>query len=406
MKRFLSVILIMGLSWGTAIADSLNVRTVGSYDISDMPARVFVSDPYAYVSYYEQALRVIDVSTPASPTEVGSIGAPNYSYPNEIHLTGTLAYLAYGQWADSSWVITIDVSTPSAPTEVNVYDPVMRAHDVFATSSRAYIAECDGLRTLNVTTPSSPVELGWCEVSVIYHPPRIDVSEPYVYWGGKNSFRVIDVTDPSQPYEIGDCELPATAWDVRVMGNYAYVALYEPPALYVLDVSDPADPVVAGSLSLSGYGQAVDVSDTLAFMALSYEGLKVIDISDPTSPHEVGFYDTPNIAEDVFYSSGYIYVTCHSAGLHIYEYGDFPVSAEELPLSQQIKLSASLNRLSYEVPGKSQLILFSSDGRQVHSQVLSGKSEWDAPSSLPGGVYFARVSNGVSSARTKLVVFR
>jgi len=308
MKRLLPVIVTAVLPWGLAHADSLNVRTVGVYDITDIPAKIYVAEPYAYVSYYDQALRIIDVSDPTSPSERGGIGAPDYASPNEIHVTGSYAYVAYGQSANSSWVITIDVSTPSAPTEVNVYEPTMRAHDVYATASHAYVAECDGLRILDVSTPSAPAELGWCDISLIYHPPSLDVREPYAYVGCKNSFRVIDVGDPANPVEIGNCDLPGTGWDVCISGDYAYVAVYD-EGLYVIDVSAPDAPTVAGYCLTSGYAQAVAVSDTMAFVADNFCGLRAINVSDPSHPVEAGFYDTPNAAEDVFCSGGYIYIT-------------------------------------------------------------------------------------------------
>lgn len=404
MKKFVLILLVSLFLTGFAYADSLNVRTVGSYDITDIPSKIYVSEPYAYVSYYNEALRIIDVSNPASPSEIGSIGAPNYARPNEIHVDGSNAYVAYGQWANSNWVVTVDVSTPSAPFEVNIYEPVMRAHDVYAIGSHAYIAECDGLRILDVSTPSSPAELGWCGISVIYHPPSLDVREPYAYVGCKNSFRVIDVTDPAKPYEIGDCELPGTAWDVCVSDDYAYLPVYDPAGLYVVDISDPHNPLVVGSLLMTGYGQAVDASDTLAFVAVNFGGLRVIDISDPAHPVEVGFYDTPNIAEDVFYSGGYIYVTCHSAGLYIYEFGNFPVGVEESRSVFPITLSATLNRLDYDIPREAHLALFSADGREVHRQRLEGKGKWDAPTTLPKGVYFVRIHAESQSTQTKLIL--
>jgi hypothetical protein len=68
-----------------------------------------------------------------------------------------------------------------------------------------------------------------------------------------------------------------------------------------------------------------------------------------------------------------------------------------------IYLSASLNRLSYDVPGEASLILYSVDGRRVLQETIQGKDVWEAPF-LPSGVYFARVVCPSAKATAKLVI--
>ncbi|MEA3312301.1 MAG: T9SS type A sorting domain-containing protein [candidate division WOR-3 bacterium] len=90
---------------------------------------------------------------------------------------------------------------------------------------------------------------------------------------------------------------------------------------------------------------------------------------------------------------------------------DMGVGVAESPIQTEspIRLSASLNRLSYDVPGQASLTLYSSDGRRVLTETIEGKGIWtpsSQPSSLPSGVYFARVTTEGYSARTKVVVLR
>ena len=68
-----------------------------------------------------------------------------------------------------------------------------------------------------------------------------------------------------------------------------------------------------------------------------------------------------------------------------------------------IHLEASLNRLSYDVPGEASLILYSADGRKVLEETIEGEGIWQAPS-LPSGVYFARVEAESAKATGKLVI--
>ncbi|MEA3311461.1 MAG: T9SS type A sorting domain-containing protein [candidate division WOR-3 bacterium] len=84
---------------------------------------------------------------------------------------------------------------------------------------------------------------------------------------------------------------------------------------------------------------------------------------------------------------------------------DMGVGVVESPIQTEspIRLSASLNRLSYDVPDEASLTLYSSDGRRVLTETIKGEGIWQAPK-LPSGVYFARVKDNSASARAKLVI--
>ncbi|TET22344.1 MAG: T9SS type A sorting domain-containing protein [Candidatus Stahlbacteria bacterium] len=93
---------------------------------------------------------------------------------------------------------------------------------------------------------------------------------------------------------------------------------------------------------------------------------------------------------------------------------DMGVGVVESPIqtASPILVSASLNRLSYDVSGsvtgEAKLTLYSSDGRRVLTKTIQGKGTWtpSPPSSLPSGVYFARVEGETASARAKVVILR
>jgi hypothetical protein len=75
-----------------------------------MPNDVAVSGSYAYVADNWAGLRVIDVSNPSSPREVGFYDTPGYAYG--VAVSGTYAYVA-DVWEG---LRVIDVSNPSSPS--------------------------------------------------------------------------------------------------------------------------------------------------------------------------------------------------------------------------------------------------------------------------------------------------
>jgi hypothetical protein len=123
-----------------------------------------------------------------------------------------------------------------------------------------------------VSTPSSPLEVGFCDTGVSYGVATAGV---HAFVGAAAGLRVIDISVPSSPVEVGLCPTPHEAWGVAIAGEYAYV----------------------GALTA---------------------GVRVIDISTPSSPVEVAFYDTPgSVWQGVTVSDGRAFVTGFDAGLTI-----------------------------------------------------------------------------------------
>ena len=87
------------------------------------------------------------------------------------------------------------------------------------------------------------------------------------------------------------------------------------------------------------------------------------------------------------------------------------VGVVESPIQTEspIQLSASLNRLFYDVSGsvtgEAKLTLYSADGRKVLEETIKGEGIW-TPSSLPSGVYFARVESEASALVQKVVLVK
>ena len=117
---------------------------------------------YAYIADWEGGLRIIDISNPAAPTEIGFYATPGLA--QAVTVAGNHAYSADG----NSGLRIIDISNPSAPTEVDSYDfsgYFVHAEDVAVEGNYAYVAYGDlGLIILRLpaytTTSSVPVTEG------------------------------------------------------------------------------------------------------------------------------------------------------------------------------------------------------------------------------------------------------
>ena len=107
----------------------------------------------AYIGGAYSGLRIIDVSNPAAPTEVGSFDTPGQSY--DVQVVGSLVYVA-----DDSWLRIIDVSNPAAPTEVGSFNTPADAWNVQVVDDLVYVADMAGglqiLRVLGSVSEPTP----------------------------------------------------------------------------------------------------------------------------------------------------------------------------------------------------------------------------------------------------------
>lgn len=139
--------------------------------------------------------------------------------------------------------------------------------------------------------------------------------------------KALDITDPSNPVEIGSYTDSTNYWDVIVEGNIGYL-LY-PDELIVLDVSDPTNMTKTSSVSLWGFsGRLAKLGNIIAVG--KHTGFELIDVSDPSSPVSVGSQATSGASYFIsFKNQDILYVPVTSLGAVAYDISD-PSSISEL----------------------------------------------------------------------------
>jgi hypothetical protein len=296
-------------------ASPVEVGVCRSLDLMSLVGKVAaVVDDYAYIIYHGGSskiggLRIVDVSDPAAPAEVGTFVAGNLV--RDAAVSGDYAYLLVGQGIPR--LAILDVSDPEHPAEVGL-DPMAPwlGHSLAVVDGYLYLSCCDNsgssgyLQVLDVAEPAHPLELG--HYGGITSPVAGVVPQgERVYIAASDGLHVVSVADPTAPVGTGRYRpdtLPGVGRNVTVAGNpssgsgqvYAYVAAGE-DGLQVVDVSDPANPKVVSSHDTEGHAWDIALASGCAYLADEYHGLRVIDVADPFNPVEVGFYDIPGLYE-------------------------------------------------------------------------------------------------------------
>jgi hypothetical protein len=209
------------------VTDPLHPAEVGAYDVPG-PYEFFhgvaVDGPFVYVadgSITDTGLWVVDAADPVRPVPVSFlplVGNGGEELPPRVEgvvAMGSTVYLAAG----TAGLRVVDVSDPAAPVEVGAYDTPGRADNLVATGRWVYLMDGD-LRIVDLGDRTAPALVGFYDVVDMLGTPHVAVQGRYAYLTG-DGLRVVDVFDPGVPAEV--TAHPIAMGDVAVAGDAVYV---------------------------------------------------------------------------------------------------------------------------------------------------------------------------------------
>jgi hypothetical protein len=120
-----------------------------------------VSGNFVYVAALENGLRIVDVSNPTSPTEVGFFATPGPA--RNVAVNGNYAYVSVGV----AGLRILDVSDPANPSVVGAFNPTCTSafslcgYGIAVSGELAYFAMasrvCESSMSAIQPTPPKPV---------------------------------------------------------------------------------------------------------------------------------------------------------------------------------------------------------------------------------------------------------
>ncbi len=315
----------------------------------DYIADVRVRDGIAYVATGTDGVRIVDVSDPAAPFELGFFPAKSDNF-NELKLADGPYVLVASQ---SSGVFVLDVTDPTDPQQVTRFspngDPEHGVHTLvvepFGGKTYAYLADggSDNVFVFDVTVPTNPIDVGtynlgnedWGVHALTVQGDRAYISATY---GG---LIIADLLpDPSAATIVGQYQkanlYSHQSW-VTKNSQGRTIALYGDEGygshLEVVDV-DPASADFMTMIGEINLRDQVSIHDIMVFGDTAYvahyqDGFRVFDVSDATSPLLEAWFNTwdPVTAPgailegasglDVDLTTGLVYLTDTPRGLVI-----------------------------------------------------------------------------------------
>ena len=249
-----------GAPAGLAVVNVKNPQRPGvvalwkSDEVWQGSATVLVDGDYAYLGAMSAGVIVFEISRPAKPELLCQfLPDVNYPTPNPKKLhhpnarglakRGDLLFVAF----DAGGLRVLDVSNPRQPREVGRYlnprfpNKPQAFNNLVLDGNRAYVAvDYAGLEVFDIHNPREIKQLGWWNPwgaenltnvwfnspghtnQIAWHPGKKQV------WlsAGDSELQVVDVSRPAQPRLVGRFGAPKDkqgAWGVTLSGERAYL---------------------------------------------------------------------------------------------------------------------------------------------------------------------------------------
>ncbi|MFA4880335.1 MAG: hypothetical protein WC650_01755 [Candidatus Doudnabacteria bacterium] len=298
---------------------------------NDKLCAVHVSGQYAYAADVNGGLYVVDISDPQNPRQVGYCDRDRtFLHPHltsrsieermfargGVQVKGNYAYMVDDGFGG---LRVIDISDPSKPREVGCSERHIQAREIYVRENYAYVT-FNGLRVYDISNPVRPREVGICEIPS--WTTGITVKDKYAYITNgrpEGGLWIIDTSDPKKPRQVGYCHTSGNAYGVDVVDNSAYVICTG--GLDVIDISDPNTPHKAGNFPYTmSYARGLFIESNYAYAAYGFGGgggIVIIDVSNPIKPKEVGRTNVTGPAQRIYVAGSYAYVVSNVSDLCI-----------------------------------------------------------------------------------------
>ena len=349
-------------TWGGSlyVIDLVTYNVIGDFQTPASAYGIDVSGNTAYVAYGSngsKGMLVLDVSNPADIKDVGTF--PTSSVPLKLKSEGNTVYMVGG----GLWIV--DVTDPQNPAEVTQFQTSYYSIDVVLRDTLLFIADSSpdqpassaALTIVNVADRTNPVLLK--SMDFFGNVTDVDVYGNVASITNDGFVRTIDVSDPGNPAELGEYQVRGIASKVAVANGLVFSVDIEdeytgPDNFQLLDISSPDNPVPSGRLDLNekvtgvvcGKDCAFAIGSTIrsispgksfqessyvtagtvegaeldgdTLLAASDNGLEVIDVSDPGNMKQLRIYNFPGT--DVVFRNNYIFLA--GTGIQIFDVSD------------------------------------------------------------------------------------
>jgi len=248
------------------VSDPSDVTTIGSLLLAGNAYDIDVIGNYAYVATVDNnaELQTIDISNPASPTVADIDDTAGTKAAISLFVEGDKLYLGTERDSDAEFFV-YSIQTPDDPVLLGSFEIGDHVEDIEVYNDIAYIAVAEGpsFRILDCSTPASITQLAGVYVNAEDDGKAITYFQDEVFFGtgragSEEEFYIFDVSTPSSPVEIGAFEVDTSIQDIGIFGQEAYITTIKVNEEFqVIDMSDYGNIQLEATIDLGADGNEV-----------------------------------------------------------------------------------------------------------------------------------------------------
>lgn len=310
------------------VSDHNNPSIVSHTNTSGYVQDLDVQGEYLYVNDYLKGFKVFSIQNINSPFKISSVSFPNTVF-DDVEVAGQFAYLG------GNGVRVIDISDPRNPSEVGYYKGPYRATDIATDGKYVHASLTKGLHVYRNELVGTGARWNTSYVGGGTAPTDardVEVVGNYalVANGNVDNLSILNITNPQSMTEVSSVPIHNKVQKVKQRGNYAYV-VDEQDGLSIVDISDMSNPSVVGHARVanSRYEDRLDIAlyDFFAFVTMKdYRdgGVYVVDIANKTNPVQVDHFLDNHDIYSVEVDDGLLHIGAGYTGYRVYDISKIP----------------------------------------------------------------------------------
>jgi len=256
------------------------------------PWKLAAAGQYVYQADANRGLRILDIARPEAPEEIASLDKPStLSY---ILLSGNLAWVASNEHDPPTGdpkalrsLRVVDISDPRQPQQIGLLKTESNARSLAIKGNYLYYPDANeikelsegksaALHVIDITNPANPLEIGKADTTdVCPSATSIVIAGDRAYVGDQQKgLCIFDISAPAAPRLVGHLEDPMTIMDLERSGDRLFVAGYS--HVSVLDISQADTPQVEDRFVTPGLAWGVTAGEDLVYVADMDGGLLIL----------------------------------------------------------------------------------------------------------------------------------
>jgi hypothetical protein len=271
---------------------------VGPQPIATIPAAdprcIDVSGSLGWISEGSRGARLVDLSEPLIPVQVGQLLPPSY----DVQIVANHAFVV-----SNAGLLIYDVADPQNPGQVASLPARGGSGGAVAVRGHlaAYFGNTSEIVLADVSDPMFPQPISAVLVS---NSRQFRVGDDRLYVGSESGLEIFDTSNPSAPVSLGFFAAPDSMWYFTIDRDLLYAMSND--GFYIVDVSGSI-PVTVGWGEVLSHIEGVEKYGDVLAIATYRRGIELWSVEDPANPRHLASTYAPVQIEDFEIQDGIAY---------------------------------------------------------------------------------------------------